>query len=270
MRLIKFFMLLSGLNLLSGSCAAQKLNSDAKLLFTYGDFYPEKTSGYDIIVLEGAHFDSGDVSILKKQNKTVLGYISLGEVNEAVAHFPELKDKTLGKNDLWNSHILDMEDAKTRAALMSIIDRNLEKGLDGMFLDNIDNYTQFGPTPNKIRFLVSFLQEVKLKYPNIVLMQNAGISILKDTAPFIDLIAKESIATNYSFTANKYQLRKEEVFQELAGELQQAQKEFDIPIILIEYADDRKLKQKVKTRIEGFNWPVFIGKIDLQTVPDLD
>lgn len=270
MRLIKFFMLLSGLNLLSGSCVAQNLNSATKVLFTYGDFYPKKTSGYDFIVLEGAHFDSGDISTLKSQNETVLGYISLGEVNEAVAHFPELKDKTLGKNNLWNSHILDLEDVETRAALMSIIANNLEKGLDGMFLDNIDNYTQFGPTPNKTRFLVSFLQEVKLKYPDIVLMQNAGISILKDTAPYIDLIAKESIATNYNFTVNKYQLRKEEVFQELVGELQKAQKKFHIPIILIEYADIRKLKQEVKSRIEGLNWPVFIGKIDLQTVPDLD
>ncbi|SHF54614.1 Endo alpha-1,4 polygalactosaminidase, GH114 family (was erroneously annotated as Cys-tRNA synthetase) [Salegentibacter echinorum] len=263
-------MLLTGLNLFSGACAAQSLNSTSKILFTYGDFYPEKISGYDIIVLEGAHFDSGDISTLKLNNETVLGYISMGEVNEAVAHFAELKDKTLGKNHLWNSHILDLEDTKTRAALMSIIAHNVEKGLDGMFLDNIDNYTKYGPTPNKTRFLVSFLQEVKLKYPEIVLMQNAGISVLNDTAPYIDHIAKESIATNYNFARNKYQLRKEEVFQELLRELQDAQKEYHIPIILIEYADSKKMKKKIKTRIEGLNWPVFIGKIDLQTIPALD
>ncbi|CAM4037899.1 endo alpha-1,4 polygalactosaminidase [Gillisia limnaea] len=247
---------------------AQKTVDEKQVLFTYGDFYPEDVSNYAILVIESAHFDSQDIAVLKQQNAKVLGYVSMGEVNEAAAHYPELKEVTLGKNEIWNSHILNIENIKTQKTLLEIFNFNMEKGLDGMFLDNIDNYTEFGPTPEKKEALLDFLEVLKVTFPNIYLMQNSGISIIKDTYPYIDAIAKESIATDYDFKNKKYKLRDEEIFTRVLSELKQVTKDFEVPVVLIEYADTPELKVAIKKRLEVTTWPYFIGKIELQKIPD--
>ncbi|TDN81243.1 glycosyl hydrolase family 114 [Salegentibacter sp. 24] len=246
---------------------AQKTVEKKQVLFTYGDFYPKDVSGYEILVIESAHFDSEDIEVLKKQNDKVLGYVSLGEVNEAAAHYLELEKFTLGKNEIWNSYILNMENKRTQKALMEIFDYNMQKGLDGMFLDNIDNYTEFGPTPEKKEALLAFLKDLNNTYPDIYLIQNAGISIVKDTNPFIDAIAKESIATDYDFKNKKYQLRDDKIFTRLLNELKEMYKDFEVPIVLIEYADNAELKEQVEERLKRTSWPYFIGKIELQKIP---
>jgi hypothetical protein len=261
-------MIIGTICLTAPQIIAQKAIDKKQVLFTYGDFYPTAVSGYEILVIESAHFDSEDIAILKEQNNKVLGYVSLGEVNEAAAHFSELKELTLGKNEIWNSHILDIENKETQETLLAIFDFNMKKGLDGMFLDNIDNYTEFGPTPNKKDALLKFLKMLEIAFPDIYLMQNAGISIVKDTHPYIDAIAKESIASDYDFKNNKYQLRDEEIFSKLLTELEQAYRDFEVPVVLIEYADTPKLKEDIKQRLEETSWPYFIGKIELQKIPD--
>ncbi|MCH4822907.1 endo alpha-1,4 polygalactosaminidase [Gramella lutea] len=270
MHLIKIFMLVSTIGLGSLQLKSQSLTAENKVLFVYGDFYPEKVSGYDLIVLEGAHFSSDDVLKLKKHNGKVLSYISLGEVNESAAHYPELKDKTLGKNDIWNSYILDIGNRETIDALKAIFEHNLNKGMDGMFLDNIDNYTQFGPTPEKKQELINFLSDIKQKYPEIYLLQNAAVPIVEETSAYIDALAKESVVTNYDFAKKKYELRSNSEFQNILYELKSMNENYDIPVILIEYAEDRNMQNEIQGRLDEINWPVFIGKIDLQTIPERD
>lgn len=137
-----------------------------------------------------------------------------------------------------------------------------------MFLDNIDNYTKFGPTPEKKEALLDFLQVLNIVYPNIHLMQNAGVSIIKDTHPFINSVAKESIASDYNFQKGKYQLRDENVFTQLLNELKEVYDKYEVSVVLIEYAETRKLKKDIKQRLAQTPWPFFIGKIDLQSIPE--
>ncbi|WP_162984865.1 endo alpha-1,4 polygalactosaminidase [Mesonia aquimarina] len=238
------------------------------VLFCYGDFYPEQVKGYTYVIIEGTHFSKADVKTLKENNKYVLGYISLGEVNEAAIHYEKLEGKTLGENKLWNSHILNLRDEITQETLLDLFWLNKqEKGLDGMFLDNIDNYTKYGPTPENKFELVIFLQKVKQKFPDIFLMQNAGLLIAEDTHNYIDAIAIESVASNYNFDKNKYRLRAKKEFKEQLDELETIHTNYQLPIIFIEYAGTKKMKKSILKRIKQKNWPYFIGQIDLQNLP---
>ena len=69
----------------------------------------------------------------------------------------------------------------------------------------IDNYTIYGPTPQKKEALISFLKALKTLYPELKVMQNAGLEVLEETHHFIDAVAVESIASNYDFDKNPYQ-----------------------------------------------------------------
>ncbi len=234
-------------------------------LFCYGDFYPETVKGYDYVIVEPSLFSKKDVSTLQLNNKHALAYISLGEVNEAASYYNDIKEETLSKNGVWNSHTIDLKAANTRNVLFDLVDSHLKtKGFSGLFLDNIDNYTKFGPTPDKIEELLSFLKEVKRRYPSSIIMQNAGLFIADETKPYINLIAVESVITDYDFENKKYRLRKKADFEKRLNHIKSIKHYNKIPIILIEYANNNILKRKVLKRLKKIKLSYFIGEIELK------
>lgn len=239
-----------------------------KILICYGDFYPEKVKNYEYVIIEPSIFSKADVALLKAQNKHVLAYISLGEVNESATHFKALAPESLGKNEIWNSHIIDLSAPVTQKVVLALIDTHIvQKGFDGLFLDNIDNYTKFGPTPEKKKDLLRFLETITTRHKDIIVMQNAGLLIVEDTKPFIDVIAVESVITNYSFEKESYRLRDRKASKLMVKELEHIKEKHNIPVILIEYADSKKLKNKILDIIRCIDYPYFIGKIELQKLP---
>lgn len=253
--------------LIGAFSSAQEFKNE--VLFCYGDFYPEQIKGYQTVVLEGSHFSESDINILKKQNNKVLGYISLGEVNADAAYYDSLKEYTIGKNEIWDSYILDLENEFTTEVLSKLFDEAMQKkGLDGLFLDNIDNYGPYGPTPEKLPALLKFLSKMNENYPNIYLLQNAGIFITDQTHTFIDALAIESVASDYNFKTKHYRLRNHKEFEEQLARLKQIEENYNLPIILIEYAETKKLRNKILDRIHATSWPYFIGSIELQKIPE--
>jgi len=143
----------------------------------------------------------------------------------------------------------------------------LDFGYDGMFLDNIDNFASYGPQSLQKVELVNFLKDLNSNYPDKLFIQNAGIEIISDTAPFIDAVVVESVATNYSFNDKSYKLRDKIEYEEYAKKLEAVRKEYKIPIILIEYADSQSLRYEIQKRIKSTKFYSFIGNINLQTIP---
>jgi len=245
-----------------------KNDIEKKVLVNYGDFDPETVKGYDYLIIESAHFSADDIKLLKTHNQNVLAYVSFGEVNESASHYSDISKYTLSKNEVWNSYVLDLANKNTRQAVFKIVQNNIEeKGFDGLFLDNIDNYTSFGPTPYKLAALVSFLKEIKEKYPTTHLMQNAGLEVLPKTKDLINSIAVESIATDYNFETSTYKLRESKDFKERLDHLNKISQQFGLPTIVIEYADTRDLAKEVHKRMRSYKTNLFIGEIELQNIP---
>lgn len=246
-----------------------KAQHNTKVLFCYGDFIPESVKNRDYVIIEPAHFSKADIALLKKNNQQVLGYISLGEVNEAAYYFEELKEYTQGKNDLWNSYYLSLNKPEIIPILYKIFKKEItEKGVDGLFLDNIDNYTVFGPNFNQKEALVAFLEKMRLEFPDSFFMQNAGLSILKETQDYVDAVAVESVASDYNFERKEYKLREQAEFEKRIKTIEQIEKNIKLPIIFIEYANKTRLAQKIVERLQPMGWSYFIGNIDLQSLPN--
>lgn len=248
-----------------------KHDTGKRVLVNYGDFDPELVKGYDYVIIESAHFSSEDIKLLKANNQNVLAYVSFGEVNEAASHYNNISEYTLSKNEVWNSYVLDLSNQQTRETIFDIVKRNLEtKDFDGLFLDNINNYTSFGPTPENLSALVSFLMEIKDRYPEAHLMQNAGLEVLPATEEFVNSIAVESIATDYNFETSAYKLRDSKDFNARIDNLKEVGEQFGLPVIIIEYADTQELAKAVLKRMKGYNANLFIGKIYLQNLPEYE
>lgn len=237
------------------------------VLVCYGKLAPENIKGYKYLILESKHYFPSNVRVFKSQNEKVFAYISLGEVNENAIHYQDLKKLTLGKNKIWNSHYLDLSKKKTIETLMLIVDELFEKGYDGLFLDNFDNYTIHGPQKDQKAGIIELMQLIKKKYPKKMFIQNAGLELLPDTNSYVDAVAVESVVTDYDFKTQKYGLKKADQAQKYLSELDKIHQSYKIPVILIEYADSERLAAQIKDQLEDTKFDYFIGNIDLQTIP---
>ncbi|HLA56116.1 MAG TPA: endo alpha-1,4 polygalactosaminidase [Flavobacterium sp.] len=237
------------------------------VLVCYGRLDPASIKGYSLVILESENYNAFEIKQIKSQNEKVLAYISLGEVNKNAVHYKLLKDNTLGKNTIWDSYYLNLKAGKTTEILMQIIGETLQQGYDGFFLDNIDNYTSFGPQPDQKTELVNLLKTIYTAYPDYTFVQNAGLDLISETAPYIDAVVIESIASNYTFNDKKYKLRDEADYQNYVAKLKAINTNYNLPVILIEYADTVKLRDDIEKRINNLGYEYFIGQINLQAVP---
>lgn len=266
MRLIKIFLYLLPSVLLNPAWAGTKKNT---VLVCYGKLKPESIKDYEYVILESRNYAAADIKTIKAQNEKVFAYISLGEVNANAPHYQPLKNHTLGKNKIWDSYYLNLKSEKTVTVIMDLIDKTLAMGFDGMFLDNIDNYTIYGPQKDQRKELVTLLRNIKEKYPKKLFLQNAALDLVPDTSSYICGVAIESVASLYDFNKKKYALRDRKQFEETLGRLKTINTTYKVPVFLIEYANTKKLAGQIKDRINASGFPYFIGNIDLQTLPKL-
>lgn len=265
MRLIKMLLILLPSMLISNT--SENGISVNNVLVCYGRLNPEDIKGYSYVILESQYYNIYEINKIKAQNEKVVAYISLGEVNAHAPYFKRFENCTFGKNEIWNSHYLNLKAEKTTETIMDIISNILTLGYDGFFFDNIDNFTSFGPQPNQKKELIQLLKTINDTYPNHIFLQNAGLEIIDETAPYVDAVIMESVATDYTFDEKGYKLRNKNDFDEYVSKLKHIKKKHKLPIILIEYADTMKLRDDVQKRIKSLHFDYFIGNIDLQRLP---
>src|SRR5436190_20458320 len=142
--------------------------SKKSILVCYGRLEPETISGYNYVILESHNYNIYEIQKIKSQNEKVFAYVSLGEINENSGFYNLFKDdlSQSQKNEIWNSYYLDLKSEKTTATLKAIIKDMLDLGYDGMFLDNIDNFTSNGLQPLQKEVLIDFLEDFNQIYPD--------------------------------------------------------------------------------------------------------
>jgi uncharacterized protein (TIGR01370 family) len=233
----------------------------------YGRLQPESIKGFSYVILESKYYTFYEVQKIKSQNEKVVAYISLGEINANSNYFEQFNSDFSGKNEVWNSHYLNLKSEKTLEILMKMVDNILANGYDGLFLDNIDNFSDFGHQSNQKAEVIQLIKKIKTDYFNHILIQNAGLELINETVQYIDSVVVESVASNYTFDDKSYKLRNEFEFEEYVNKLVSIKKQYNLPILLIEYANTIPLRNAIEKRIKPSRFDYFIGNINLQSIP---
>ena len=249
------------------SMQCQESPGEASVLVCYGDVNPDKIQGYKYVILESEHFNPFDIKLIQETNDLVLGYISLGEVSPSRYYFEQIRERTVGKNPIWDSYYLDLDDATTIEAILGLVERIKKKGFNGLFLDTVDVFGPWGPQSQQVGSYVNLIGLIKEKYPDFHLMQNAGLPIVPRSKEFINSVAIESIATDYNFDKGSYRMRRMSDYHQKVEELKKVSNNYNLPIIIIEYADSKSMFNRVKNQISSLNWDYFIGNIGLEHLP---
>lgn len=249
------------------SMNCQEVPAKASVLVCYGDLNPDKVQGYKYVILESEHFNPFDIKLIQENNELVLGYISLGEVSSSRYYFEQIRERTVGKNPIWDSYYLDLDDSVTLSAIFGLVDKIKKKGFDGLFLDTVDVFGPWGAQSDKVSSYIRLISMIKEKYPDFHLMQNAGLPLVPRSKDFINSVAIESIATDYNFEKSAYRMRRMSEFHEKVAELKKVSNNYKLPIIIIEYADSKSMFNRVKSQVSALKWDYFIGNIGLEHLP---
>jgi uncharacterized protein (TIGR01370 family) len=219
------------------------------------------------VILEPDKYSKDEIERLKRNGTIVLAYLSLGEVNENRWYFEYVKGCVIGENPTWGSYYLNLSCKTWKNLLLNkIIPMILEKGFDGLFLDTIDVvdlYSQFKDD------MVSLIKEIRAKYPNLILIQNRGFSVIDETAKYVDGVMFECFTTHYNWSSGRYEPWSGSDLNwvnKMAEKLLKLRDKYNLIVLTLDYADSKSLKKKCVEHAKEFGFIPFVSTVDLMTL----
>lgn len=207
------------------------------------DFTPAAFDPYDLVILDSANYTLA--ARLVDRGKSVLGYLSLGEVEKNRPWFTAVSQQglLLQENRNWKgSYMIDVRDSRwTTRVIEKLIPEMLRRGFQGVFLDTLDNAAELERIDkNKYRGMTaaaaSLVRTIRRHYPQIKIMMNRAYDILPEVGQYIDMELGESVYTDYNFAAKTYGYVEKKNYQLQVSWLKNAAKKFpDLKIYTLDY-----------------------------------
>jgi len=214
----------------------------------------------------------------QKRDSTVLGYLSLGEMENFRPYFSDVQKQGLlvSKNPNWkDSYYVDIRDPRWAARMIEdIIPRILEQGFDGILMDTLDS-ALFLETQNPKKYggmkkaATQLVRSIRLHYPNISLAMNRAYPILPEVEHLLDYELAESVYGDYDFINQTYSPTPGAQAKRQVEMLQRAQaRRPGLTILTLDYwnpSDHRGIQRLYdKQRANGFQ--AYVGTINLDQI----
>ena len=217
-----------------------------RFLVYYSDQAPvEAFEAYDLLVLDSRYHPP--LEPLAHQGKTLLGYLSLGEINRDHPHFRAVQADgiLLDENPHWKgSYRVDLRSrAWTRRVVEHLIPEILRQGFDGLFLDTLDDAPHLERLdPERFRGMTEaaarLVRTIRLHYPRAVIMVNRAYELLPGVERQIDLVLGESVRADYDFDAKRYFVVDDALYRTQVELLRQAKtRRPDLRVLTLDYWD---------------------------------
>lgn len=217
----------------------------------YGSSLPSRAFvPYELVVLDNENHTL--VPPLVDKGKTVLAYLSLGEIEQYRSWFSSVKAEglLLSENKNWpGSFLIDLRDVRwTSRVIENLIPAMLRRGFHGVFLDTLDNAAALErQNPKKYKGMtdaaVKLVLTIRRHYPEIKIMMNRGYEILPHVGQAIDMELGESVYSDYDFVNKKYALVETSLYEFQVSLLQDAAEKFpELKIYTLDYwePEDKK------------------------------
>lgn len=249
----QIFFLLSIVIILS-SCTKQTTNpTNAKN--HYGVFIgAEKEKlmslkNYDILIIDAESFSSAEIeSIHKNGNSKVYSYLNIGSIEEFRNYYDEFLPYTIGEYENWEDEKwMDVSSEQWQAHISSTADELINKGVDGIFVDNTDIYYVF-PKQEIYNSLISIFNNLYEKGVKVIV--NGGDVFISETIKnnsipkCINAVTQESVFTSIDFQNNTFGESKQEDREYYFDYLENCARN-GLDVYLIEYGASKKLKEEI-------------------------
>ncbi|MBM3549004.1 MAG: endo alpha-1,4 polygalactosaminidase [Alphaproteobacteria bacterium] len=209
------------------------------------DLPPNAFYGYDFLVFEAeAH---PPLEPLIDRGKKVVGYISLGEVEQFRSYFAEVKAEGIlrQENENWKgSFFVDVRDPRwTKRVVEELVPDILRRGFQGIFMDTLDNPPHLERTDPKANAGMTeaaarLVCTLRRNFPGMIIVLNRGYELLPSVERDIDMVLGESVYADYDFAEKKYGRVDEPTYRQQVEILQAAaRRQPKLKILTLDYWD---------------------------------
>lgn len=189
--------------LISGSPPQASLsNSVGNYFLGYQPKLVKYMQKFKLVITDARNYSKRDIVSLRKKGVIVIGYVSLGESVKlekgdglgpggyASWYFDKNNDGIPDYNKQYKSYYTNVSNSQWVSQVINAeIKKVADKGVDGFFLDTVDTIENYPETKNA---MIDLIKKIRQKYPDKILVQNWGFSIIESTVPYINAVMWES------------------------------------------------------------------------------
>lgn len=163
----------------------------------------DRLGRYDLVVVDG-EVDPEQVAALQADGARVLGYLSVGTLEPGRPWFPEAEDGgwLLDHWDDWDEWYAAVDQPGLRDLLLEQAASILDRGFDGLFLDNVDMVEGHPDQAEGMVQLVADLDD--LVGSERALMSQNGDASIDRFVDHLDGWNREDVSSTFDFDADAY------------------------------------------------------------------
>lgn len=163
-----------------------------------------RLSPYDLVVVDGEYIEPADVAALQASGTIVLGYLSVGTIERYRSWYKAAKPFRMELWDDWGEWYADVNRAGFRRLITDrVAPMILAKGVDGLFLDNVDMIETHPDRSRHMRNLVGGLSDLVDAGGGLLFAQN-GYDIMGPMFGYVDGWNQEDVSFTYDWDEDRY------------------------------------------------------------------
>ena len=251
MMVVSFFLTVLATVFIPTLVSSAQATNDFRWLVYYSKKAPSRAfKDYALLVFDSKFHPQ--LRPLSDRGKTLLGYLSLGEVEQYRDYFGDVKAEgiLLQENEHWKgSYYVDVRDRRwTKRVIERLIPDILRRGFDGLFLDTLDNPVELQEEhPKKYSTMTEaaarLVRTIRRHYPSIKIMMNRAYELLPLVEGHINIVLGESVYADYDFEDETYRLVPKGLYLNQVKLLNAAKKrQPDLQVFTLDYWDPADLK----------------------------
>ena len=171
---------------------------------------PERLARFDLVVLDGHDTPTELIDGLKARGVLVLGYLSIGTIESGRPWSKAARPYRLDYWEDWGEWYADVGDPEFRSLVTgTIAPALLDRGFDGLFLDNLDMIAEHPARRDGMIDLVHELGALVDQRGGLLFAQN-GEDVIDPMLDALDGWNREDVTATYDFDQRRYGLQPRE------------------------------------------------------------
>ena len=222
-------------------------------------------SKYSTVVIDAQYFSSESVQKIKDNNQTIYSYLNIGSIENFRPYYDQFQDLIIGEYQHWEEERwIDVSAPRWQNFVLNDLSVSiLNKGVDGLFIDNTDVFYEFDENISYFHGLNNMLTELKKR---TYICINGGDIFVKrylnqygSLDPILDGVNQETVFSKINWEDNTFsENTREEVnyYKEYVETVAKTKKD----VYLLEYTPDDNLKEKIASYCQEKGFKYYISE----------
>src|SRR5579883_2339294 len=216
-------------------------------------------------------FDVLDIDAEDGAGNYTASDLNVGSVEPFRSYWPQVRRYVVAPYPGWPESYADVSQAGYRDVLLhTVVPQLLRKGVDGLFLDNVDSGFDLH-RPDITAGIVELVRQIRLAHPGILLVaQSYGLRILDERGAdgryfyqYLDGLNREEVSTTYQGGYHKVPAAQSDAaLRQLAR-----WKAKGLVVFTLDYADSPDLAHYAIDRSRAFGLIPYVGPKNLDRIP---